>query len=227
MQTVHLSNHHIDLQSPWIKWVATGLFLLFFCLTLWLAPTPYLVVVIVCLLLLLFGLSYWILRSSLVQFTLTASHLSQQVAKGGWVIKWSNIQSIGVIEYQNAEGWCKPLPWIGIRIKHYEPYLDSICPRLASDILMSQRALLYLGAKQHPMSVQFEDIILDGLPYQATNGKQYSGLTAMLANRMRYQREFHGYDIYISTADLDRDAEDFVGLARRYLAAAEPDRLDV
>ncbi|WPC72347.1 DUF2982 domain-containing protein [Vibrio porteresiae] len=223
MQTVHLCNHHLDWQTPWLKWGAVGLFAILCCLTLWWAPSLYHLVVILCLLVLLFGLSWWILRLSRVQFTLTATHLSQQVAKGGWVVKWSNIQQIGICEYQNAEGWCQPLPWIGIRLKQYEPYLDSICPRLASDILMSQRALLYLGAKQHPMGAQFEDIILDALPYEGKHGKRYSGLAAMLANRMHYQREFHGYDIFISTADLDREAEDFVGLARRYLAAAEPD----
>ncbi|MEL7287999.1 MAG: DUF2982 domain-containing protein, partial [Pseudomonadota bacterium] len=49
------------------------------------------------------------------------------------------------------------------------------------------------------------------------------GLLAMLANRMKYQRRFYGYDVFISASDLDREAEEFVGLARRYLAAAEPD----
>lgn len=56
-------------------------------------------------------------------------------------------------------------------------------------------------------------------------GKQYTGLQAMLANRMQYQRDFFGYDIFISEQDLDRSAEEFVGLARRYLAAAEPEDL--
>lgn len=45
----------------------------------------------------------------------------------------------------------------------------------------------------------------------------------MLANRMRYQRQYFDYDIFISVQDLERDAESFVGLARRYLAAAEPE----
>jgi hypothetical protein len=40
---------------------------------------------------------------------------------------------------------------------------------------------------------------------------------------MRYQRRFFDYDIFISAQDLDREADDFVGLVRRYLAAAEPD----
>jgi hypothetical protein len=38
---------------------------------------------------------------------------------------------------------------------------------------------------------------------------------------MKYQRGFHGYDIFISTQDLNMSGEEFIGLARRYLAAAE------
>ncbi|MGB5804645.1 MAG: DUF2982 domain-containing protein, partial [Vibrio anguillarum] len=82
---------------------------------------------------------------------------------------------------------------------------------------------LYLGAKQQRKETQFEDLVLDNAPYTAPNGNYYHGLMAMLANRMRYQRQFFDYDIFISAHDLDRDAEAFVGLIRRYLAAAEPD----
>jgi hypothetical protein len=37
---------------------------------------------------------------------------------------------------------------------------------------------------------------------------------------MKHQRDFYGYDVFIAEADLDRAGEDFVGLARRYQAAA-------
>ncbi len=47
----------------------------------------------------------------------------------------------------------------------------------------------------------------------------------MLANQIQYQRDFFGYDIFISEQDLHRGAEEFVGLARRYLAAKEPEDL--
>ncbi len=66
-------------------------------------------------------------------------------------------------------------------------------------------------------------MVLDPTPYTTSHGRKYEGLQAMLANRMKYQRNFYGYDIFISANDLDRKAEDFVGLTRRYLAAAEPD----
>lgn len=66
-------------------------------------------------------------------------------------------------------------------------------------------------------------MVLDPQPYTSKAGKQYDGLQAMLANRMKYQREFYGYDVFISASDLDREADEFVGLTRRYLAAAEPE----
>jgi hypothetical protein len=63
--------------------------------------------------------------------------------------------------------------------------------------------------------------VLDSHAYRNSDGKEFQGLLAMLANRMRYQREYYDYDIFISANDLDRSPEEFVGLVRRYLAAAE------
>lgn len=100
----------------------------------------------------------------------------------------------------------------------------AICPRVSTEILLSQRALLYLGARQHQCESQFEEMVLDPQPYIDEQGIEHTGLQAMLANRMKYQRRFFDYDIFISAQDLDREAEEFVGLARRYLAAAEPDQ---
>ncbi|BDR13103.1 hypothetical protein VspSTUT11_10790 [Vibrio sp. STUT-A11] len=171
------------------------------------------------------GFAVMMIKKSQVSFTLTATHFQQHLFKGGWVVRWCNIESIGICSYQQ-EGWYQPLPWVGVRLKHYSPYLDAICPRIATEILLNQRALLYLGARQNQCEEQFEDIVLDPKPYQSSSGKQYKGLLAMLANRMKYQRSFYGYDVFISAGDLDREAEDFVGLTRRYLAAAEPDLLE-
>lgn len=168
------------------------------------------------------GIAYWLMLKGQVAYTLTATHLQQHFYQGGWVVKWNNISQIGVCSYER-EGWHQPLPWVGIRLKHYAPYLNSICPRLSTQLLLSQRALLYLGAQQKARHHQFEDLVLDSTPYVDAEGKQYTGLQAMLANRMQYQRDFFGYDIFISEQDLDRSAEEFVGLARRYLAAAEPE----
>lgn len=222
MPTIHISNH--SLSVAWVK-LSVGLALLV-CALLgiflnnWSQSTLLLLALI-----LLIAAGYWFMHKSWVGFTFTATHFQQHFYHGGWVIKWSNICQIDICSYQQ-EGWHQPLPWIGIRLKNYSPFLNSICPRIAREMLLNQRALLYLGAKQQPSPMNFEDIVLDSTPYKDQQGDVYTGLMAMLANRMGYQREYYGFDVYIAEADLDRDASEFVGLARRYLAAAEPERTD-
>lgn len=221
METLHLTNSHFKPDSP----INRILLLLVALITLFLvaiSPGWKQAMFSVILMSAIVGFAILMIKKSQVTFTLTASHFQQHLFKGGWVVRWRNIESIGICSYQQ-EGWHQPLPWIGIRLKHYSPYLNSICPRIATEILLSQRALLYLGAKQNQCEDKFEDMVLDPKPYINRDGIEYKGLLAMLANRMKYQRGFYGYDLFISASDLDREAEDFVGLTRRYLAAAEPE----
>lgn len=169
------------------------------------------------------ALVIWLfIQKSIVKYTMTPSHFQQHFFKGGWVVKWSNISRIDMCEIEN-QGWAHPLPWIGVRLRHYDPYLDGVCPRIISDQLLEQRALLYSGLKQKGMRDKFEDYMFDDSPFTCPSGRVYKGLLAMMANRMHYQRQAIGYDIFISINDLGIDAEEFVGLARRYIAAAEPD----
>ena len=223
MKKLHLVHYHFDISSKTAK-VLLALAIGVTLLLIYFATSWRQTALLTLLMALFIGFSIFMVKKSQVSFTLTASHFQQHLFKGGWVVRWRNIESIGICSYQQ-DGWYKPLPWIGIRLKNYSPYLDAICPRIATDILLNQRALLYLGAKQHHRETQFEDIILDSTPYTSQTGDDYKGLQAMLANRMKYQREFFGYDIFISRQDLDREPEAFVGLARRYLAAAEPDEI--
>ncbi len=176
---------------------------------------------------LLFGLTtllvitHFIIEKSKVSFTLTATHFQQHMFKGGWVVKWNNISEIGICSYEK-DGWHQPIPWIGIKLKDYAPYLNNICPRISTQILLEQRSLLYLGVKQSKdKTITFEDVVFDSKHFVTKNGLKFNGLQAMLANRMAYQRKSFGYDIFISTTDLDRSGEEFVGLARRYLASAD------
>lgn len=221
METLYLTNSHFKSDSPTtrITLLLVALITLFLVL---MAPGWKQAVLSVILMAAIVGFAVLMIKKSQVAFTLTATHFQQHLFKGGWVVRWRNIESIGICGYQQ-DGWYQPLPWIGVRLKHYSPYLDAICPRIATEILLGQRALLYLGARQNKCEEKFEDMVLDPRTYISSNGRQYKGLLAMLANRMKYQRDFYGYDIFISASDLDREAEDFVGLTRRYLAAAEPD----
>ncbi|MBW3694811.1 DUF2982 domain-containing protein [Vibrio sp. T187] len=221
MPTRHLTNVEFDINSYRSKWL--GYAILFLCLFLALFEEfrKAIFIFVLCAGCVGWMVYHFAIRSK-VMLTLTPTHLQQHFFKGGWVVKWSNIESIGICQY-GEQGWFRPLPWIGIKLKDYPPYLDSICPRISTEILLSQRSLLYLGVKQSGKAIHFEDIVLDSSVFIANDNVQYQGLQAMLANRMKYQRAYHGYDIFISTQDLDRSGEEFVGLARRYLAAAEPD----
>lgn len=155
-----------------------------------------------------------------LSFTLTFMHIQFHCSSGGWLARWKNISEIGpaTISYQ---GWYQPLPWVGIRLKDYEEFLDSICPRIASRILIEQRALLLLAYKrtENPPH-KIEDMLFDDRHYITQNGKTFKGLLAMLANRMKYNREFLGFDFFISEDLLDRSTDEFIGLTRRYLAAS-------
>lgn len=222
MPTLQLYNYQLHFTSKVI--IGLALFVLILLVGIaWLAQTTLQALIGLLVLFTLGGLAYWLMLKGQVAYTLTSTHFQQHFYQGGWVVKWNNISQIGVCSYER-EGWHQPLPWVGIRLKDYSPYLSSICPRLSTQLLLSQRALLYLGAQQQAKQDQFEDLVLDSTPYVDVKGNQYTGLQAMLANRMQYQREFFGYDVFIAEQDLDRSAEEFIGLARRYLAAAEPER---
>lgn len=221
LDTLQITNHHFHISSSYSKLIMGASVLAALALVI-ISPSPQTAVLSIILILLLGSYGYYLVLKSKVSYTLTASHFQQHLFKGGWVVKWNNISKIGMCTY-NQDGWLQPLPWVGIKLKKYSPYLDSICPRIISEILMGQRTLLYLGAKQHGRENIFEDIVLDSDSFRSEDGIKYGGLLAMLANRMQHQRGFHEYDIFIAVSDLDRSGEEFVGLARRYLAAAEPE----
>ncbi|PSU58457.1 DUF2982 domain-containing protein [Photobacterium aphoticum] len=153
-------------------------------------------------------------------FTLTFMHLQFHSHQGGWLARWKNIDRIAQASVGN-DGWYQPLPWVGIRLKDYGEFVEAICPRVASKILIEQRILLVMAHRNMAdPPYQLEDILFDDTPFITPSGQVLKGLQAMLANRMRYNRAFLGYDFFISEDFLDRPAADFAGLARRYLAAA-------
>ncbi len=221
MPTIHLINQPIQLDSRLKTWLLIIIATAFLTLIMT-APGIKQALLIAAVIACGCGCSYLFILKATVKYTLTATHFQQHLFKGGWVVKWSNISRIGICQY-SYQGWQTPLPWVGIKLKNYSPYLDSICPRIATEILLDQRPLLYLGLRQNKRNAEFEDMVLDTNEFRAEDGRVYKGLQAMLANRMRYQRENYDYDVFISASDLERPIDDFVGLARRYLAAAKPE----
>ncbi|MDD1794740.1 DUF2982 domain-containing protein [Enterovibrio makurazakiensis] len=173
---------------------------------------------------LLGGLGFYIARiidQQRLSFSLSDMHLQHHTPKGGWSVKWRDIREIGIPSV-STQGWHQPMPWLGIKLKDYEPLLDGISFRLASHIIMEQRGLLLTAYRRSETQrkTKLEDMMFDDTPYVGASGKVYKGLVAMLANRMKYTRELLGYDVFVSEDLLDRPLEDFVGLTRRYLASA-------
>lgn len=152
-------------------------------------------------------------------FSLTDSHFQQHFYRGGWVLRWQNIRRIDVIEYQHQD-WTTPLPWVGIDIKNYQPFIEKMSPKIITKVLLHQRGLLYLGLKQNNRQRELEDHIMDDKPFVYPNGECAKGLQAMLANRMALQKQLWGYDFFISESDMTIPKDELVGLARRYLAAS-------
>ena len=153
-----------------------------------------------------------------LSFTLTFMHIQFHSSAGGWLARWRNIMEIGPVTL-SYEGWHRPLPWVGIKLKDYDEFLGSICPRIASKLLLEQRGLLILAYKRADVPPHdIEDMLFDDTHYVTHDGNVIKGLLAMLANRMRYNRELLGFDFFISEDLLDRPVDDFIGLLRRYLA---------
>ncbi|PSX21130.1 DUF2982 domain-containing protein [Photobacterium kishitanii] len=161
-----------------------------------------------------------IITTPSVSFTLTFMHCQYHSRYGGWATTWHNVTHIGHATV-GTQGWHTSLPWIGIRLKSYDNFISSICPRVASRLLLEQRVLLIMALKYSVDSHhQLEDILFDDSPFITQDGEQFIGLQAMLANRMRYNRELLGFDFFIADDVIDRPIADFIGLLRRYKAAA-------
>ncbi|MDF2178642.1 DUF2982 domain-containing protein [Aliiglaciecola sp. CAU 1673] len=151
------------------------------------------------------------IREPAYSVALTKEKLRYEHRKGQWQLDWTNIQRVDIPRVSRGLEQ-QDLAMVGIRIKHYEPLLETISPRLASNILMQQRALLLQDSCKTGQC--YSENLVEGETFKGENGRQYRGIQAMFANRMRRTREILGYDLFIDVAELDRPATDFVNLLR-------------
>ncbi len=163
----------------------------------------------------------WLLyqrQTNQISFSLTFMHLQYHETKVGWVIQWQNMQSIGQVQ-MNQQGWYQNTPWWGIKLKDYEPFIASTTPKMAVKILLEDKSLL-INAYQNQAhkNKDLDEVLFDDTKYIGKTGTIFTGMQAMLANRMTQNRVYFDYDILISDAHLDRPVEEFIGLTRRYLA---------
>ncbi|MCV2886448.1 DUF2982 domain-containing protein [Aestuariibacter sp. AA17] len=132
---------------------------------------------------------------------------------GKWSLTWKNIIRIDTPRVSHGID-LRELDLIGIKINEYAPFLDSISPRLASHLLMEQRALL-LQNDNCKTGQFYSESLIENDTFKFADGRVITGIKAMFANRMRNLRERLGYDIFISSAELDRSKDEFVSLLRQ------------
>ncbi|MGX9462939.1 DUF2982 domain-containing protein [Shewanella sp. A14] len=150
-----------------------------------------------------------------VSFKLNAEGLAFFHRRGQVFIAWHNIQRLDNVRvYQNME--LIELPYIGVKLKHINPILDCISPRLATGLLTEQRPLLMTAATQDEDLQSLEGYL--GVEYTPllTNGERYRGVLAMFGHRCQTLHDQLGFHLYLSTDSLDREPKEFVALLRQW-----------
>lgn len=144
---------------------------------------------------------------------LTKTHIHFCHRHGSWQLAWENVQRIDVPRVSQGAQQTS-LGLVGIKIKHYEPLLDSISPRLATNLLLEQRPLLLQNSGCATGGCYNNDLIEDD-NFKTQSGHFIKGIPAMLANRMTKLRASLGFDLYISMSELDRSTDEFVTLLKQ------------
>lgn len=106
METLHLTNSHFKSDSPINKLIMLLVVLITLFLVL-IAPGWKQAMLSVVLMAIIVGFAIVMIKKSQVSFTLTSSHFQQHLFKGGWVVRWQDIDSIGICTYEQ-EGWHQP-----------------------------------------------------------------------------------------------------------------------
>lgn len=156
-----------------------------------------------------------------VSLTLCSDYLEFHHRYGGWVLKWANIIRIEQPALQDGLEWFS-LPYIGLKIREYDPLLNIVSPRLAVKLLSEQRSLLIQVLQQEYISGHLDanfDLIEEPF-YKSPAGHLYQGAVAMLGHRMARMRAMLGFDLLIPANSLDRDPKDFAFILRRYQGEA-------
>ena len=153
------------------------------------------------------------LREPPHSFEITKQAICYYNRRGQWQLEWDNIQRIDVPRSTRGIE-LKDMELVGIKIREYGPLLKSISPRLITNLLTEQRALI-LQSDKCVSGTCYSEAMFEDDKYKLEDGTELRGIPAMMANRMKRLRELFGYDLFISTTELDRDKEEFVQLLRQ------------
>lgn len=169
---------------------------------------------LVCLL-----IGYFKIREPDYSLEIAKDYITYRHRLGSWRIHWDNLQRADCPRVRHGLEHV-PLQTIGFKIKSYTDFLNTISPRLATHLLMEQRPLLMQGEDENCASGScYQQSMFDDKHYMMDDGTTIKGIKAMLAHRMVELRKRLGFDIFISSSELDRDADEFAALIMKCQAA--------
>ena len=173
---------------------------------------------LVCLL-----VGYFKLREPDYSLEIAKDYITYQHRLGSWRIHWDNLQRADCPRVRHGLEHV-PLETVGFKLKSYTDFLHTISPRLATHLLMEQRPLLMQNTDENCASGScYEQSMFDDKQYVMEDGTVINGIKAMLAHRMVELRKRLGFDIFIASSELDRDAEDFARLIASCQQARQQD----
>lgn len=168
----------------------------------------------------LFFICYIYYLNNKVSLSLTDYHLQHHSNKGGWCLSWDNIEMLG-LPFIRSNDIDHELDLIGVKIKNYSPFLNSICLKEANKLIIKNRRILYLIIRAYDLGNEnIAQILYDDTPYRDDNNQVITGSLALLANQMAVLRKYIHYDILISGDDFDKNCAEVLGLLRQGKASA-------
>lgn len=176
------------------------LLLLFYQVMPELAPTQAWV-----LLLILAGVTFWVgcrkLSSPAVCLEADKHAMWYIHSVGRYQLAWSEISAIGQASLDGVDS-----RYIGIRLTHYDEFLNQLPLRLAVRLLIEQRPLLMAALRhQCPTGQCPTDLLIETGDF--STGKQtFRGVQAMFAHRMKNLRQAWNYDLFIPIDFIDWQA---------------------
>ncbi|WP_115719268.1 DUF2982 domain-containing protein [Gallaecimonas mangrovi] len=151
-----------------------------------------------------------------VSLSINNHSLSLHHRRGGWSLKWRDIQRIDQLSL--GSGFEKmDLPYIGFRLKSPESILDTINTRLAVGLLTEQRNVLLMALRSNCPTCQADDLF-EANHYRSPTGKEYRGVLGMLGQRMKRLRELTGFDLLIAE---ELAGEEGLWTLKKYWAKAQ------
>jgi hypothetical protein len=145
---------------------------------------------------------------------LTKEHIVYHHRRGKWRIQWDNIQRVDVPRVTKGIETVE-LEMLGFRLKNSDTFLDDISMRLITHLLLEQRPLVMHNIDPGCETGRcYGDDMIEDEKFTRQDGTEVKGVTAMFGNRMAKLKSRLGYDVFISTNELDRSPQDFIKLVK-------------